>query len=105
MPAFVRNHAVTLLVFAVSLVLSWLLLARLAAADIDAGQMVPVAAVEPLDAGPPPTVDHIVLADHAAPAVTPAPPPVEPATVSEGADLASWIWSRFRNGQAGAGYR
>ncbi len=53
-----------------------------------------------LDAG---VVDRVVLADHAAPAVAPAPPPVEPATIGEGADLASWIWSRFRNGQAGAG--
>ena len=107
MPAFVRNHAVTLLVFAVSLVLSWLLLARLAAADIDAGQMVPVATVEPLDAGqalpPAPAIDRVVAADHAPPSLAPAPPPVEPATIGEGADLASWIWSRFRNGQAGAG--
>jgi len=52
------------------------------------------------DAGP---VDRVVAADHALPAVAPAPPPVDPATIGEGADLASWIWSRFRNGQAGAG--
>ena len=52
------------------------------------------------DAGP---VDPVVAADHAAPSLAPAPPPVEPATIGEGADLASWIWSRFRNGQAGAG--
>ena len=57
------------------------------------------------DAGPPDaaTVDRVVAADHAAPSIAPAPPPVEPATIGEGADLASWIWSRFRNGQAGAG--
>lgn len=83
MPAFVRNHAVTLLVFAVSLVLSWLLLARLAAADIDAGQMVPVATMEPLDAGqalpPAPAIDRVVAADHAIrPVAAPDDPPPAP---------------------------
>ena len=45
------------------------------AADIDAGQMVPVATVEPLDAGPglgpyrtpAAVVDRVVAADHASP--------------------------------------
>lgn len=60
--------------------------------DLDAGP--PVALV---DAG----VDRIVAADHA-PAVIAAPPTVEPASVDEGLSLASWLWQRFRTGQATA---
>ena len=104
MPAFVRNHAVTLLVFAVSLVLSWLLLARLAAADIDAGQMVPVATMEPLDAGqalpPAPAIDRVVAADHASPAADPgayqAPPPPAPPGMS--AETLTWGYLKAGGG-------
>lgn len=63
------------------------------------------------DAGPP--IDApIVLADGtpAAAVATPdavaepvqAGPVVEPTTVSEASELASWIWARFRGGQASA---
>lgn len=105
MTAARRSNVITAAIFVAALVLFTFIFARLAGANIDAGQLspAPVAAVEPLDAGPPPTIDRVVLADHAVPAITPAPPPAEPTTVSEGADLASWIWSRFRNGQASAG--
>ena len=73
--------------------------ARMALADagpplaLDAGP--PVALV---DAG---TVDRIVAADHAPPVIA-APPTVEPASVDEGLSLASWLWQRFRTGQATA---
>ena len=106
MTAARRSNLVTAAIFFAALLLFSLLFARLAGAGIDAGEMVPAPAVEPLDAGPnrvAAALDPVVAADHAPPSLTPATPPVEPATIGEGADLASWIWSRFRNGQAGAG--
>ncbi len=54
---------------------------------VDAGSLDRAALIAPVDAGQ----------------AMPAPPSVEPASVGDGLDLASWIWTRFRNGQAGAG--
>lgn len=117
MTAARRSNLVTAAIFFAALLLFSLLFARLAGAGIDAGDLTVADAgvdrvvladhAEPLDAGPYRTpavvVDRVVAADYADPgAVRPPPPNVEPSTVAEGADLASWIWSRFRNGQAGA---
>jgi hypothetical protein len=86
-----HRHFPTLLgaIIGATLVLVYLW-ARLAMAD--AGPPVPV-----LDAG---VVDRVVAADHAAPVVA-APPSVEPATIDDGLSLASWLWERWRTGQAG----
>lgn len=80
MTRIARSNVVTALVFLIALVCSWLVLARLAGADVDAGQMVPApASVEPLDAGPyrtPGLVDTRVAADNPDPssaAAAPAP--------------------------------
>lgn len=82
MPPFVRRHASTAVAFTLTFIVALLVLARLAAADVDAGQLAPaatagdpvVASDHALDAGPalPPS-----LAPHADPAVDPA------ATLSE----------------------
>lgn len=92
-----RRNVIDLSAVAIGLLIGLILAALLlplAKAEADAGP--PVAIV---DAG---VIDRVVASDHAAPTIAP-PPPVEPTTVTEGADLATWIWSRFRNGQAGAG--
>jgi len=91
-----RRNVIDLSAVAIGLLIGLILAALLlplAKAEADAGP--PVALV---DAG---TVDRIVAADHA-PAIVAAPPTVEPASVDEGLSLASWLWQRFRTGQATA---
>lgn len=70
MPAFVRRHASTALVFVASFVLAMLVLARLAAADIDAGQLAPAVTAS----------DPVVASDHA-PAAAPDFTTAEPAAI------------------------
>lgn len=87
MTAARRLNYITAAIFVVAVALFSMIFARLAGADIDAGQMIPVATVEPLDAGLghtiPPAIDRVVASDHAAPAhlvdVTPEPPAPKPA--------------------------
>lgn len=96
MTRIVRSNVVTALVFLIALVCSWLVLARLAGADVDAGQMVP-------DAG---LVDTRVAADNPDPgaaAPTPAttkvdlsklqttPPSAAQAPGDAGAGFLAWL--------------
>lgn len=70
MPPFVRRHASTALVFLVTFAVSLLVLARLAAADIDAGQLAPAVTAS----------DPVVAADHA-PAAAPDFTTAEPTAI------------------------
>ena len=64
MPPFVRRHASTAVAFTLTFIVALLVLARLAAADIDAGQLTPAVTVS----------DPVVASDHAAPDFTTAEP-------------------------------
>lgn len=87
-----RRNVVDLTAIALGLAIGAILAALLlplarAQADLpDAGTLDRAALIAPVDAGP---------------AAVAPPPNVEPATVDAGLDLASWIWARFRTGQAG----
>lgn len=68
MTAARRSNYITAAIFFAALLLFSLLFARLAGAGIDAGEMVPAPAVEPLDAGPnrvAAALDPVVAGDHA----------------------------------------
>lgn len=86
-----RRNLTDLSAIAIGLLIGLILAALLlpmarAEAEIDAGALDRAALIAPVDAGP---------------AVVAPPPSVEPATVDAGLDLASWLWQRFRTGQAG----
>ncbi|MEK9647490.1 MAG: hypothetical protein VW547_18280 [Alphaproteobacteria bacterium] len=102
MPSFVRSNVTAAVVFLVALVASWLVLARLAGADVDAGQMVPApASIEPLDAGsyrtPAVVVDRVVAADHAGPASV-DPGAYQPAPAPPGMSAETLTWDYIKAG-------
>lgn len=68
MPPFVRRHASTAVAFTLTFIVALLVLARLAAADIDAGQLAPAVT----------TSDPVVASDHALDAGAPLPPSLAP---------------------------
>lgn len=101
MPASARSHAVTLLVFAASLVLSWLILARLSAADVDPGAMSPPVATvtDQVDAGPyrtPAVVNRVATAPAADPGEVGPVPPANPPGMS--AETLTWDYLKAGGG-------
>lgn len=95
-PPSSRSNVAVAILFVTALGASLMLFSRLASGGVDAADLASI------DAGVG-AADRVVASDHALPTPMSTPPSVDLLTVSDGFELASWIWLRFKNGQAAAG--